>query len=251
MQRQTILRPLALFVSLILIWEFLTWWLDTPVFILPRPTQILTALVTDWPIIVPHIGQTMIEVALGMFFAVLAGLITAGLLDFSPGFRQAFYPLLVISQTIPILALAPLLVIWFGFGLIPKVLIVTLFCYFPIAINTADGLTSSSPEHIELLQGMGATPWQVWRLVRLPAALPYFFSGLRIAATYSVVGAVVGEWVGASKGLGIYLLRSGAGFKAPQVFSAIVVISILSILLFGIVFITERWMLPWYFEERK
>ncbi|MEM7798951.1 MAG: ABC transporter permease [Chloroflexota bacterium] len=245
------LPSLTLILVLLLLWEIIVRWRAVPAWILPPPTAIGRALIENRAILWPHIGQTMLEVVLGLSVAIVTGIGTAALLQFSPRIREALYPLLVTSQTIPIIALAPLLIIWFGFGIIPKVIVVTLFCYFPIAINTIDGFNSASPVHIDLIAALGGTPLQIWTKVRLPAALPFFFSGLRIAATYSVVGAVVGEWVGASQGLGIYLLRSGSAFKTDQVFGGIFIISLLSILVFSIVFLVERRMIPWYFDMRE
>lgn len=233
-----------------MIWEWLVWLFTVPGWILPAPSVIGLAFWERRDLLGSHVGQTMTEVVLGMGVAITTGLALAALLDFSPWLRRGIYPLLVISQTIPILALAPLLIIWFGFGMMPKVIVVTLFCFFPIAINTTDGLAAAEPELIDLFRSMGASWLQIWQKVRLPAALPYFFSGLKIAATYSVVGAIVGEWVGAKQGLGIYMLRSSASFKTDQVFSAIAISSFLSILLFLTVFALERWTMPWYFEVR-
>jgi ABC-type nitrate/sulfonate/bicarbonate transport system permease component len=188
---------------------------------------------------------------LGLALALLTGVALAAALDLSSWLRRALYPLLVISQTIPILALAPLLIIWFGFGIIPKVFIVALVCFFPIAVNTADGLSGADPELLSLLRAMGASRSQLWTKVRLPASLPYFFSGLRVAATYSVIGAVIGEWVGASQGLGIYMLRSANAFKTPQVFSTIAISSLISLTLFMMVFLVERMLLPWYHSAQR
>ncbi|MEM7126491.1 MAG: ABC transporter permease [Chloroflexota bacterium] len=246
-----LLLPATLLVMLLVIWELVVWLLAVPKWIVPPPSAIGQAFWETRGLLAPHVGQTMLEVAIGIGVAISTGIAVAAILDFSPWLRRAIYPLLVISQTIPILALAPLLIIWFGFGIVPKVIVVTLFCFFPIAINTTDGLAAAEPELIDLFRSMGATWWQIWLKVRLPAALPYFFSGLKIAATYSVVGAIVGEWVGAKQGLGIYLLRSSAAFKTAQVFTAIVITSLLSILLFLAVFGIERWAMPWYFEKRR
>ena len=243
--------PVAVILLLLALWELLVWALAVPKWIVPAPSAVWQAFWETRALLGVHVGQTMLEVAIGIGVAVTAGVALAALLDFSPWLRRAIYPLLIISQTIPILALAPLLIIWFGFGIVPKVIVVTLFCFFPIAINTSDGLTATEPELIDLFLSMGATWPQIWQKVRLPAAAPYFFSGLKIAATYSVVGAIVGEWVGAKQGLGIYLLRSSAAFKTAQVFSAIVVISLLSITLVLAVLVIERGMMPWYFEERR
>lgn len=246
-----LLVPAGVLIVLAAVWELAVFGLAVPKWILPAPTAIWQAFWDTRSLMGAHVGQTMLEVAIGIGVALTTGVAVAAVLDFSPWLRRAVYPLLVISQTVPILALAPLLIIWFGFGIAPKVIVVTLFCFFPIAINTSDGLTSTEPELIDLFRSMGATWPQIWIKVRLPAAAPYFFSGLKIAATYSVAGAVVGEWVGAKQGLGIFLLRSSAAFQTAQVFSAIVITSLLSILLFLTVLVIERGLMPWYFEERN
>lgn len=251
MRNARLLVPAIVLISLAVCWELAVLALAVPQWILPAPSAIWQAFWDTRALMGAHVGQTMLEVAIGIGVALMTGVAVAAVLDYSPVLRRAVYPLLVISQTVPILALAPLLIIWFGFGIAPKVIVVTLFCFFPIAINTSDGLTSTEPEMIDLFRSMGATRPQIWLKVRLPAAAPYFFSGLKIAATYSVAGAVVGEWVGAKQGLGIFLLRSSAAFKTAQVFSTIVIISLLSILLFLTVFAIERGTMPWYFEERS
>jgi len=243
--------PVAVLLGLALLWEAAVIWFDTPEWILPGPAQILTVTRQNSSLLAPHVWQTLQETLLGLALALTAGVALAALLDLSAWLRQAIYPLLVISQTIPILALAPLLIIWFGFGLLPKVLIVALVCFFPIAVNTADGLTSTDPDYVALLRSMGANRRQIWLKVRLPASLPYFFSGLRIAATYSVIGAIIGEWVGAGSGLGIYMLRSANAFKTAQVFSTIAVSSAISLALFGLVSAIERVALPWYHSGRR
>jgi ABC-type nitrate/sulfonate/bicarbonate transport system permease component len=157
----------------------------------------------------------------------------------------------VTSQTVQILAIAPLLIIWFGFGLLPKVIVVVLVCFFPLAVSTADGLASADPDLIALLRAMGATRGQIWRIVRLPAALPSFFSGLRIAVTYSVVGATIGEWVGGTAGLGLYMLRSKNALATDQVFVSILVTTLLSMGLFAAVVGIERLALPWYYSAQR
>jgi ABC-type nitrate/sulfonate/bicarbonate transport system permease component len=172
-------------------------------------------------------------------------------MDFSPWLRRALYPLLVVSQTVQILAIAPLLIIWFGFGLLPKIIIVVLICFFPLAVSTADGLASADPDLIALFRAMGARREQIWRMVRLPAALPAFFSGLRVAVTYSIVGATIGEWVGGTEGLGLYMLRSKNALATDQVFVAIVITSALSIALYALVYFIERAALPWYHSAQR
>ena len=214
--------------------------------VLPTPTAIVRALIDNREIIYDNTVQTLLETVLGMVAATLLGLLLAVMLDISQWLRRAIYPLLVTSQTIPIIALAPLLLIWLGYDIRPKLIVVTLYCFFPIAVACADGLAGAEPELIKLLRSMRASRWQILRLVRLPGAMPAFFSGLRIAATYSVTGAIVGEFVGAEKGLGIYMQREANSFATVQVFAAILVTAALSLLLFGLVSLIERIALPWY-----
>jgi ABC-type nitrate/sulfonate/bicarbonate transport system permease component len=214
--------------------------------ILPAPTEVVQALIDNWDIISVHTLQTLLETVLGMGAAILLGLFLAILLDISVWVRRAVYPLLVTSQTIPMIALAPLLLIWFGFSLEPKVIVVTLYCFFPIAVACADGLLGTDPDLIRLMRSMRASRWQILWLVRLPGAMPSFFSGLRIAATYSVTGAIFGEYVGAYQGLGIYMELAAHSFAIVLVFAAILVTAVLSLLLFGLVALIERIALPWY-----
>lgn len=217
---------------------------------LPSPSRIIQALSLNWGAIYDNTIPTLLETVLGLFVSTTLGLLLAVLLDLSSWSRRAIYPLLIISQTIPIVALAPLLIIWGGFDIGPKVVVVTLYCFFPIAVATADGLASAEPDLMKLLKSMGASRWQILWLVRLPGALPAFYSGLRIAVTYSITGAVVGEFVGAYKGLGIFMETSANSHAFPVYFAAIVVISALSLLFFGLVNLIERLTLPWYHVSR-
>ncbi len=220
-------------------------------FILPSPVRVVQAAWRTRALLGEAVGTTMIETVLGMAVALVLGVTLAALMDFSSFLRRALYPIMVASQTVQVLAIAPLLIIWFGFGLLPKVIIVVLVCFFPLAVNTADGLASADPDLIALLRAMGARRSEIWRMVRLPSALPSFFSGLRVAVTYSVVGATIGEWVGGSAGLGLYMLRSKNALATDQVFVAIVITSILSIGLFVLVYLIERAVLPWYYSTQR
>ena len=188
------------------VWQVVASADKSPARVIPAPSEILTAMIaTRQTLLTQHIPQTMLETLLGLGIALLLGVLLAGALDFSAPLKRAVYPLLVISQTIPIVALAPVLILVFGFGIEPKIVVVTLFCFFPIAVNTVDGLTATDPDLVALLRAMGASRVQIWRKVRFPAALPSLFSGLRIAATYSVTGAIFGEYVTSQYGLGQYL----------------------------------------------
>lgn len=249
---QNALPPLLLIAALLALWELIGQTGQVERWLLPTPSDIWAALNRTWPLLWgQHIAVTFGEAALGLLVAMVVGVLLAALMDFWGWLRRALYPLLVVSQTIPTFAIAPLLVIWFSFGIMPKVIVVTLVCFFPIAVNTASGLFSADPELIALLRAMGASRQQIWRKVRLPSALPSFFSGLRIAATYSVIGAIFGEWVGARAGLGIYLQRSLSASRTDQVFATILVIAVLSMALFGAVWITERLALRWYYAAGR
>ncbi len=243
--------PLLLILFLIAIWQLAADLGGLSSFILPSPLGVAQAAWETRDLLFPAIGTTMIATMIGLVIATLLGISIAAAIDLSPTFRRAVYPILVASQTVQILAIAPLLIIWFGFGLLPTVFIVVLICFFPLALNSADGLASADPEQVNLLRAMNATRGQIWRMVRLPSALPAFFTGLRIAVTYSVVGATIGEWVGGTGGLGLYMLRSKNALATDQVFVAIVVTSAISIGLFVLVYLIERLALPWYHTQER
>jgi ABC-type nitrate/sulfonate/bicarbonate transport system permease component len=238
--------PAALLVTALLVaWEALAWLFAIPDWLLPPPSQIAATFAEDLPVLQRHAMVTLLTTALGFALTLVLGFVLAIAIDASPLLRRAIYPLLVFSQTVPIVALAPLLVVGFGFGLLPKVLVVALVTFFPIVINTVDGLRSSDPAALQLLQAMNAKRWTMLWLLRLPSALPAIFSGLKIAITYSVIGAVLSEWIGASAGLGVYISRSLRAFRTDQVFVAILATSLVTLLLFGATIALERWLTPW------
>jgi len=249
--RRDIVPPTALIAILIIGWYFAAKVSGLSSFILPSPLDAIQAGWETRDLLLNSIGITLSATGIGLVLALIIGIGIAALMDFWPLAHRALYPLLVVSQTIQIFAIAPILIIWFGFGLMPTVMIVVLFCFFPLAISTADGLTSTKPELIALLHAMGATKKQIWRMVRMPSALPSFFSGLRLAVTYSVVAATIGEWMGGSPGLGLYLLRSKNALATDQVFVAMFITSLLSIALFMLVYGIERLALPWYYTRQR
>jgi ABC-type nitrate/sulfonate/bicarbonate transport system permease component len=243
--------PLFLILFVIFIWQVVAARSGLPAFVLPSPAEVFRAGWETRTLLELAIRATLIETALGLMIAIILGVALAAAMDLSPFLHRALYPILVASQTVQVLAIAPLLIIWFGFGLLPKVIIVVLICFFPLTVSTADGLASADPDLLALLRAMGARRGQIWRIVRLPAALPSFFSGLRVAVTYSVVGATIGEWVGGSAGLGLYMLRSKNALATDQVFVAIVVTSVISIGLFALIYLLERAALPWYYSAQR
>ncbi|MGB3305837.1 MAG: ABC transporter permease [Thermomicrobiales bacterium] len=237
--------PLLILILLLLIWEAAVRVADTPRWMLPPPSAIYDSFRTDHSLLLRHTRVTLVEVLIGFGLALVAGITVGIAIDASRVLERAIYPLIIASQTIPMVALAPLLLIWFGYGLTPKVLITALVCFFPIAVNTVDGLRVADRETLAMLSSMGASAWQRFRLVKIPASLPSLFTGARIAITFSVIGAVFGELVGASEGLGYLMQRSAAQFQTARVFAAIVILSLMGIGLFSLVTLLERVLLPW------
>ncbi len=244
------LIPLFLLALTIGIWE--TWVSidDTPTWFLPAPSAVAAETYASRGLLWEHTWTTLQEVLLGYLIALIVGVTTALLIAFSPIAERTLYPIIVASQAIPIIALAPILLIWFGFGMTPKIIVVVLLCYFPIAVNMADGLRSANADALNLLRSMGASRWQVMRIVRIPSSLPYLISGARIAAAVSVIGAIVGEWVGASSGLGYLMTRAASQFLTARLFAAVGISAVLGVGLFVVVAVLGRVLVPWGREER-
>jgi ABC-type nitrate/sulfonate/bicarbonate transport system permease component len=219
--------------------------------VLPTPGAVAQALVSQWPLLLYHARITLGETLIGFAAALVTGLALAAVIDLSPWLRRACYPLLVASQTVPIITLAPLLVFWFGFGLTANAIVVTLVCFFPIVVAAADGLRATDPELIRLFRTFGAGPLRIFWSVRVPGALPSVFSGIRIAVTYSVIGAIFGEYVGASAGLGFYIEQQQHAFGTNRVIAGILATALLSLALFSVTALVERLVLPWYFAQGR
>ena len=238
--------PSLLFLFLILgIWQIATTAAQVPLWLFPSPAQIGAAFWETRQLIWMHTLTTLLETSAGFILAVLLALITAGLMVLSSWFKRLLYPYLIISQTVPLIAIAPLLILWLGYGLLPKILIVVLVCFFPITVSLIEGLELTDTDLLNLLKSMGATRWQIFYIVRWPHALPSLFAGLKIAATYSVMGAVIGEWLGSSSGLGVYLTRSSHSFLTDRVFAVIFTISALSFLYFALITGLAKLAIPW------
>ncbi len=246
-----VLPPLGLILALLLLWQAAVALFEIQPWLLPSPLQILRAGWAARPLLWPHVWQTTQETVLGFLSALVIGLSLGILIDRSPRVRAAIYPLLVFSQTIPIIAIAPLLIIWFGYGILPKIIVVALICFFPIVVNTADGLRATDPEQIALLRTMGATRRDTFLKVQMPGAMPMVFSGIKVGITYSVVGAIIGEWVGAARGIGVFMLRATASFRTDWVFVSIALTAALSLTLFGLVTVVERLTLGWHYAATR
>ncbi len=237
--------PLLILAAATFGWELATDVFQIPRWVLPPPSAVLHALVRDQQLLLRHLAVTMEEVGLGLMLSVLLAVVLAIGIVSSRLVERSVYPLVVASQAVPIVALAPILLIWFGYGLTPKVIVVVLVCFFPIAVNLVDGLRGVDREFVDLVRSLGGTPWQALRVVRIPAALPSFFSGLRVAAAVSVIGALIGEWVGSSAGLGYLMIRAASQFHTDRVFAAVLLSAIASIALFWTVGLLEYVALPW------
>lgn len=231
--------------SFILIWQGYIYFGFFPSSVLPSPTSIINAILTFKEVLFVHTLQTVGEAVLGLLIAIILGVLVAVIIFLFPLIRKAVYPFLVLSQSIPIIALAPLLLLWFGFGLLPKVIIVALYCFFPISIAVSDALLHTDKQFVDLLKGMKASSWQILIYIRIPAALPAFFSGLRIAVTYAIAGAIVGEYVGAYQGLGIFMQTAARNHATTLVFASLFAATFISVLFFITVSLVEKIMIPW------
>ncbi len=250
-QPNWLLPPTLLILALLALWQAAVEVFQVQAWLLPSPLAIVRAGWAAHSLVGAHVWQTAQETLLGFAAALAVGLALGILLDRSPKVRAALYPLLVFSQTVPIVAIAPLLVIWFGYGILPKVIVVALVCFFPIVVNTADGLRATDPEQIALLRTMGASQRDTFLKVQLPGAMPMIFSGIKVGITYSVVGAILGEWVGASRGIGVFMLRATNSFRTDWVFVSIALTAALSLLLFGVVALVERLTLRWHYAAAR
>lgn len=229
---------------------FLVWGLGCAVFrvpsyVVPSPLATARTLVDDAALLARHTGTTLAEAGLGLVVALAFGTIAAILMTASRVVRGMLYPSLVLSQAVPLVAVAPLVLIWFGLGSAPKALVAAFVCFFPIVVNAMEGFRSIDPAYAELLKTLGARRRDLYRHVYLPGTLPGILAGLRVAATYCVLGAVVGEWLGGSRGLGVYMTRALQSFRTDRMFAAIVVVMVASYALFKLVDGVGRRLVPW------
>lgn len=238
------------FIGLIILWEALVRIFAVPLYILPAPSAIASALVRVMPELWPHVLATLWETVAGILCAIAAAFVLALVMDAFAPVKAALYPLLAMSQAIPVLVIAPLLIIYLGFGILPKIFTVALMCFFPITVSLSASMAQVDQAQINLLRSLGAKGiGQIYRYLKLPAALPGFFSGLRMSATYSVTGAVVGEWLSADKGLGFVMLRAKNAYMLDRVFAIVLLIVLLSLLLLGLTVLLEKIALPYRYKK--
>ncbi len=227
------------------LWQLLCTLKLVPGYMLPAPGEVVSAFVSEAPVLLEHSVITLQEAFLGLALGIAVGFVFALLMDTFEMLYRAFYPILVITQTIPTVAIAPLLVLWFGYEMTPKIILIVIATFFPITVGLLEGFRSADPDAVGLLRSMGAGRWQIFRYLKAPSALPQFFSGLRIAAAYSVVGAVISEWLGGFGGLGVYMTRVKKAFAFDKMFAVIFLISAISLALMALVSLAERKCMPY------
>lgn len=227
------------------IWQLVCSLELVPVFMLPSPVDVVRAFIGDFDLLMQHSAVTMQEAVYGLAIGITMGLLIAVLMDMFDILYRASYPVLVITQTIPTIAIAPLLVLWFGYEMAPKIILVVLATFFPLAVGLLDGFRSVDRDEIDLLRSMGAGKMKLFRYVKFPSALPNFFSGLKIATSYAVVAAVISEWLGGFMGLGVYMTKVKKAYAFDKMFAVIILISLVSLLLIFIVNVLEKKCMPY------
>ena len=238
--------PPVIAIAVILVcWQMVCVLHIVPSYMLPSPVAVVKALFTDMPTILFHAKFTLLESFYGLLIGIILAFLFATLMDRFRTLDQAFYPILIITQTIPTIAIAPILVLWMGFGMAPKITLVVITTFFPITIGLLDGYKSVDQDAIRLLQAMGANRFQIFRHVKFPFALPQLFSGLKISASYAVVGAVVSEWLGGFNGLGVYMTRVKKAYAFNKMFAVIIFIVVISLFLLFVVNLIRYFVMPW------
>ena len=244
------LRPLLLIVVLVVLWDIVIRVFGIPPYLVPKPLSVVKTLGSEWPMLWRQALPTLYATLGGFALSAAIGVPIAMWIAYSRVAESFVYPLLVFSQSIPKVAIAPLFVVWFGFGVVPKVIAAFLLGFFPVVVSTVQGFKSIEADVIDLARSMGAKPIKVFLKFRLPQALPAIFAGLKVSVTLAVVGAVVGEFVGSNSGLGYVLQKANGTFDLPLMFAALVILSMIGVLLFLVIELVERWLMPWHASQR-
>ncbi len=244
-------RPILVLLLLFGLWEAAVRFFQIEDWLLPSPSAILAEATASWDTFFVHFVATTKLSVVGFLIGSAVGLLIAVTLHRIAFFRESIYPLLILSQNIPTIVLAPLLVVWFGFGIMPKLIVITLVCFFPITVACLDGFRQTSPELKHFMQMSGSTKRQMFWKLEWPYALPSIFSGLKISATYSVMGAVISEWLGSKEGIGVYMTMASRSFRTDRVFVAIFAIMALSLLFFIVIKLLEKWCIRGQSKEEK
>jgi ABC-type nitrate/sulfonate/bicarbonate transport system permease component len=241
---------IAAILLILIIWQAVCSFGIVPTYLLPSPADVVRAMIGDADLLARHSVITLQEAIYGLVIGVVLGILTATLMDMFDILYRASYPILVITQTIPTIAIAPLLILWFGFEMTPKVILIVLATFFPLSVGLLDGFRSVDKDQIDLLRSMGAGRWKLFRYVKFPSALPNFFSGLKIATSYSVVTAVVSEWLGGFMGLGVYMTKVKKAYAFDKMFAVIILISLVSLIMIFAVSLIEKKCMPYRNAEK-
>ena len=229
------LYPVVTFLIILIIWQFVVEGFNIPQYILPSPIDILGVFFTDYENLYLHTVFTLNEALLGFILSIIIALVMGILMDFIPIFKKCFYPIMLVTQTIPTITIAPLLIMWFGFGILPKILMVTLTCFFPILINFVDGMENLDKDYLNLFKTMNAGKLNTFTHLKFPMSMDKLFSGLMISSTYAVMAATVAEWLGGSQGLGVYMVRSKSAYALDKVFASTLIVVVSSLIFVGII----------------
>lgn len=239
------IAPILALLVVLLIWFLITDRQLIPAYMLPSPVEVVKAFIDNFSVMMEQAAVTVQEAIYGLLIGVGLAFVISALMDRFEFLKKALYPILVVTQTIPTIAIAPLLVLWMGFGMAPKITLVVITTFFPVAVGLLNGYESVDPDAINLMRAMGANRPQLFFYVKFPSALPSFFSGVRISAAYAVVGAVVSEWLGGFEGLGVYMTRVKKAYAFDKMFATIIFISVISLILMGVISLIERGCMPW------
>jgi NitT/TauT family transport system permease protein len=245
------LRPFLLIILLLVLWDVAIRIFKIPAYLIPRPEEVVRQLIGEWNNLLKQSWKTTQATLGGFALTIVIGIPLAMVIAYSRLVESYVYPLLVFSQSIPKVAIAPLFVVWFGFGIFPKIISAFLLGFFPVVVSTVMGFKSVEPDMLDLARSMGASRLQTFFKISLPQALPAIFSGLKVSITLAVVGAVVGEFVGSNSGIGYVLQVANGNFDLPLMFAALVVLSSIGVLLFAAIDLTERLMIPWHASQRQ
>ncbi len=236
---------LALAASVTVLWEFAIRLFRVPTFVLPAPSAVIRSLIENWSQLASATESTALEILLGFVLAAMTGIAVALVIVRFDRFGRALYPLIVLFQNVPKVALAPIFILWFGFDLAPKVVLIVVIAFFPVAIDMLVGLQSVEPSFVALMQSVGASRSKILLDVRIPHSLPHLMAGLKVAITFSVIGAIVGEFAGASRGLGYMIQFASTQLDTPLIFAALLVVSVLGLAFYYVVELAERLLVPW------
>jgi ABC-type nitrate/sulfonate/bicarbonate transport system, permease component len=245
------IAPVLAIAIILTVWQIVSSTGMVPKFMLPSPLDVVKAFIEDFPLLMFHTRTTLYETFWGLLVGIMLGFMVAVIMDCFDTAYKAIYPVIIITQTVPTVAIAPLLVLWLGYGILPKVTLIIITSFFPITIGLLDGFRSADKDAMKLLKAMGASDFQQFLHIKLPSSISYFFSGLRISVSYSVIGAVVAEWLGGTSGLGVYMTMVRKSYSFDKMFAVIFLISIVSLLLIYAVKLLQKISMPWEWKEKN